>query len=64
MMELEQVLIAGYLSREMKIRLKTELTRREMTFSEWLRERADRWLNERHEHDEQAAGVSAKAGKS
>jgi hypothetical protein len=46
MVEVEQVPIAGYLSRDLKIRLKTELTRREMTFSDWLRTHADRWLTE------------------
>ena len=59
MEEIEQVPIAGYLSRPIKIRLKTELMRREMTFSDWLREHADRWLGEQ---DGQAA-EPAKVGK-
>ena len=53
MVEVERVPIAGYLSRELKIRLKTELTRREMTFSGWLRTYADRWLTEVNQQDDQ-----------
>jgi hypothetical protein len=53
MLEVEQVPIAGYLSWDLKIRLKTELTRREMTFSDWLRTYADRWLTELNQHKDQ-----------
>ena len=47
MVPMEQVAITGYLARETKIRLKTELARKEMAFSAWLREHAEEWLAEK-----------------
>jgi hypothetical protein len=42
--------VMGYLPREVKIRLKAELARRDLSFSDWLRSQARSWLDNVDNH--------------